>query len=361
MFTPIFNKITASKMDNVIKLKTLCLTCWTARTGAIDAILKDYILLLEALEEIHSTTRDEYGLKANGLLHALEQFSTLFGLRLSHLLYSAAETVSLTLQRKDIAIKDALDAVESAKAYYVRLRSDVEFSTFYDDTVQMAKKCKIGEPQLPRLRRPPKRLDNGSDPHVFTSTKDYYRQIYFESCDLLIAVLDERFNKQHMSPVLMIERLLISAANAESFEDQMENLTLSCFKDDVNVMDLKMQLPLLPDVIRKGSPQVKKVTSIQTICEAMNTSDVYRSMLPAVHQMLRLYLTFPVTSSTSERTFSALRRVLTYMRASMTEQRLINCMLLHVHKDMTDSLDLVAVAKEFVIRSDDRKRYFGNY
>ena len=269
--------------------------------------------------------------------------------------------MSLTLQRKDIGVKDALDAIETAKAYYLQLRSGAELTKFYDDTVQIAKNHKIGEPQLPRLRRLLKRLDSDSNPHVFTSVKDYYRQNYFELCDLLIGVLAERFSQQHMAPILSLEQLLITVANAEPLEDNTEKLSLSCFKEDVNVADLKNQLPLLLDMIRKACPLVKKVTSVQTICNVMNTSDVYKSMLPAVHKLLKLYLTFPVTLSTSERTFSALRRVLTYMRASMTEQRLNNCMLLHVHKDITDSLDLVTVAEEFVSHSSDRHRYFENF
>jgi len=43
------------------------------------------------MHEVNETTRDEYGLKAGGILAALENFSTLFGLRLGHLLFAAAE------------------------------------------------------------------------------------------------------------------------------------------------------------------------------------------------------------------------------------------------------------------------------
>ena len=86
-----------------------------------------------------------------------------------------------------------------------------------------------------------------------------------------------------------------------------------------------------------------------------------QEMLPTVHQLLRLYKTIPITSATSERTFSALRRLFTYLRSSMTERRLNNCLLLHVHKDITDSLDLISIASEFVCANDERKKYFGNF
>ena len=46
-------------------------------------------------------------------------------------------------------------------------------------------------------------------------------------------------------------------------------------------------------------PEVKEVTSIRTMCEAMCTL-AYQLMFPEVHSLLRLYFTVPITSSTSE-------------------------------------------------------------
>ena len=46
--------------------------CWTVRTGPIEAVLKDYSIFMETIEEINHTTHDEYGLKAGGILSLLE-------------------------------------------------------------------------------------------------------------------------------------------------------------------------------------------------------------------------------------------------------------------------------------------------
>ena len=54
--------------DDYVTLEPLYPTRWTARTAATEAILTDYSLPLETLEEILLTTHDEYGLKAGGLL-----------------------------------------------------------------------------------------------------------------------------------------------------------------------------------------------------------------------------------------------------------------------------------------------------
>ena len=75
-------------------LKPLCPTQWTVRTRAIGALLTNYELLLDALEIIKKG-RDEYAMKVNGYLTSMQQFSTFFGLKLSYLIFSATEQLSL--------------------------------------------------------------------------------------------------------------------------------------------------------------------------------------------------------------------------------------------------------------------------
>ena len=55
-----------------------------------------------------------------------------------------------------------------------------------------------------------------------------------------------------------------------------------------------------------------------------------------------------VWNATSERSFSSLCRVKTYLRNTMGQERLNinNLMTLHAHKEITDSLDLDAIAND---------------
>lgn len=93
--------------ESVVTVKSLCITRWTARTSAIEAVLKDYAILLERMSEINSTTHDEYGLKAAGILASLEKFSILFGLKLGYIPFTTAEQVSKSLQGKDVTLQEA--------------------------------------------------------------------------------------------------------------------------------------------------------------------------------------------------------------------------------------------------------------
>ena len=194
-------------------------------------------------------------------------------------------------------------------------------------------------PELPRYRRPPAQIDDGSKPHHFSTPQEYYRQIYYQVCDLLLQELADRFDQSEFLPeVLGLESLLLKAANGGNCESELESVQNGCFASDLKLPSLEKQLPLLVDVAKQGF--VRKVTSIGTISDAMNNNPSYKMILSEIHKLLRLYLIVPVISATSERTFSVLKRLLVYLRSNMIEKQVNNCLLVHVHKDIVDECNL---------------------
>ena len=75
--------------------------------------------------------------------------------------------------------------------------------------------------------------------------------------------------------------------------------------------------------------------------------------------LAKLILVMSATNAVSERSFSALRCTKTWLRNSMHQTRLNWCMILHIHNDETDKLDLIAVANDFVSRNPSRRSIFG--
>ena len=121
---------------------------------------------------------------------------------------------------------------------------------------------------------------------------------------------------------------------------------------DLQIDRLSSQLNMLPDLVRTVSDQqqygIKSVTAIGTILDLMNANSFSKSFLSEVDCLLRIYLTIPMTSATAERTFSTVRRLKSYLRSTMSQKRLNHVVLLHTHKERTDALDLLTIAKEFV-------------
>ena len=87
-------------------------------------------------------------------------------------------------------------------------------------------------------------------------------------------------------------------------------------------------------------------------------SAAQRNLLSQVCLAVQLILVMPATNATSERSFSALCRVKSYLRSTMGQQRLNNLMVLHVHKDL---LNLVDVANDYVKDSEQRLHVFGKF
>ena len=69
-----------------------------------------------------------------------------------------------------------------------------------------------------------------------------------------------------------MEQLIIKAANNENFESELKMAQESCFSADITYSELTKQLPLLHDMVKTALPTVKYVTSLNTICDAMNTN-----------------------------------------------------------------------------------------
>ena len=364
LFESMRKQITLSDGESALSpsLRPLCPTRWTVRHSAIDSILKNYQALMSSLEIIQQG-HDEYAAKGKGLLMRMESFDTLFSLKLAYLVFSAAEQFSTNLQAKDTTIAEGTRGALLLRSHYTSLRTEAAFTAFYQNVVKSSDGL-TDEPVLPRYRRIPRRIDEGALPHRYMSPEDRYRQAYLQVLDHACGEIENRFDQSDLAIVCMVESLLLDAANGENVPEIPEVIA-RYFQGKIDLPRLRIQLPMLPDAIKTafaGSAiNVKKVTNVRTIADALDQNSIIKGMLSEVDKLLRAYLTFPVTSATAERSFSSLRRIKTFLRSSMTCQRLNNLFLLYVHTSQTESLDLVCVAREFVSANTRRLNYFGKF
>ena len=78
-------------------------------------------------------------------------------------------------------------------------------------------------------------------------------------------------------------------------------------------------------------------------------------------KLMKIILIMPATNAISERSFRALRCMKTWLRSTMNQTRLNWCMILHIHNDDTDKLNIVDVAHEFVSRNSTRSNIFERF
>ena len=66
-----------------------------------------------------------------------------------------------------------------------------------------------------------------------------------------------------------------------------------------------------------------------------------RDHFPQLHLLLRLVSTFPITSCETEHSVSTLRRLKTYLRSTMGQERLSGLALIHTHYNIDIDIDEV--------------------
>lgn len=111
-------------------LKPLCPTRWTVRTAAIQSVVDNYEALQTELAVV-AKENTEAGRKASGYVCVMNNFNIMFGLKLSLLIFSAAEQASVALQRKNITCQERNTALTCLSNYLIRLRDDDSFQSFY--------------------------------------------------------------------------------------------------------------------------------------------------------------------------------------------------------------------------------------
>uniref|UniRef100_H3AGB2 HAT C-terminal dimerisation domain-containing protein n=1 Tax=Latimeria chalumnae TaxID=7897 RepID=H3AGB2_LATCH len=128
------------------------------------------------------------------------------------------------------------------------------------------------------------------------------------------------------------------------------------YKEDLDKERLATQLNVLYANMGAGPVRLKNVV---TFLKSLGQGQ--RHLYSMVMTLVELILVMPATNAISERSFSALRRVKTWLRSTMKQSRLNWCMVLHVHNDETDKLDLLKIANKFTMHNDSRKKIFGRF
>ena len=155
-----------------------------------------------------------------------------------------------------------------------------------------------------------------------------------------------------------LQDLLLKAVKGNHYRECLNYVT-SLSHDDLDAQRLQLHL----EILQANFGLVHK-TSV-TVCDIrdhiLSLSSYERDLMSEVVTVLKLIMVLPSTNTVSEKSFSALKRLKTYLRSTMKQDRFNHLLLLHVHRDRTDSLSLTHVAEQFVSSSEHRLSVFGRF
>ena len=272
----------------------------------------------------------------------METVQYFYGDTVGELILRHADNLSRTLQNKDISAAQEQEVADLTVKTLQKLRTDENFDLFWRTIILKTATLDLPEPQLPRRRKMPKRYEIGSAETEYSSSPyAYYRAINYEALDLIINCIKNRFDQPGYRVYRQLQDLLMKAASQQDYLLEYDFVSKFYGADFSYV--LKAQLESF-GVMCKDEPTP---TLAYIITHVRSLSHAQNELLSEVLTLAKLLLVLPATNAVSERSFSALRRVKTYLRSTMNQDRLNDLMVLRVHKTLTDTLDLVQVTNEF--------------
>ena len=171
-------------------------------------------------------------------------------------------------------------------------------------------------------------------------------------------VIQARFDQPGFKMYRNLQDLLLKAFKGDDYRECLNHVT-SLYHDDLDAQQLQLQL----EILQANFGLVDK-TSV-TVCDIrdyiLSLSPYERDLMSEVVTVLKLIIVLPSAKAISERSFSALKRLKTYLRSTIKQDRLNHLLLLHMHKDRTDSLSLTHVAEQFVSSSEHQLSVFGRF
>lgn len=198
-----------------------------------------------------------------------------------------------------------------------REQSNDEFSNIFEDIKETCGKLDI-DIKFPRLaRRQTQRFNVHS-----SSPEDYFRaSIYNPYMDSLLMSLTTRFEKSNETPFKggILHPHLMKNKKKENFMRDIKKL-----EQFYQIDNLEAEARLWYDVWTN-----KECSEKTKLHDLLPETTFY----PAVRRMIIYYQTIPPTTCTVERSFSTLRRVKTWLRSTIGEDRLSNLCLLSVHRN----------------------------
>ncbi len=340
-------------------IRALCPTRWTVRAKSLESILQNYQILRELWEvSLDIVKETEMRSRIQGISVYMNSFDFFYGLVLAELLLSHSDNLSKTLQSSSMSAAEGQRIAEMTVHTLQKIRDNESFDLFWQRVLLLVKENGVNDPELPRLRKRPRKYSNmTSEEEIPVAVEDIYRPIYYEALDLVINGIKSRFDQPGYRIYSKLEDLVVKAANKENWE---EEITFICdfYGEDFSKGQLRMQLGLLSSSIPDNSQSHNLCSVLQYLREL---NDSQRALMSEVCSLPSLIVVMPATNACSERSFSSLRRVKSYLRSTMTQTRLNSTMMLNVHQDRTDELNLIDIGNEFIRENTHRESIFGKF
>lgn len=327
-------------------LKRLCPTRWSSRDDALQAIRSKYVDVMKALTEIilKSKKKEEVSV-SNGLKKKIGTFDFVFLLVMFSKIFGIVTPLSKYLQSKSIDIKNAEVYLENAYEKLKSLRNS--YDEMKIEANRLAQSWGI-EPKFERKRNRwvKKHFDELSQDERIQNAEERFRVgVYLPVIDILCNRLQERFKS--FKDIVSLFHVLSPKVLSEASDHELTELSARLMKEYSEDLsdDFPRQMVSFRTILRRQLENMKDIREVGTalICEHSTLSTSY----PDVCAAYLLFLTLPVTSASAERSFSKLKLIKSYLRSTMSQERLTGLSTISIESETLQEISLDAIINTF--------------
>ena len=331
------------------KINGLCKTRWVERHNTFSTILELYTFLVKTWDEICIPSDDEQIYKdgnwnwdadsrstANGLRRTFTSFDHIVAFTLSKEILEPMRPIAESLQGRLQEVYFGFKKDDEVTKFYHHLREnvDAEHSRVYAKAKKLAADVGSKE-EMPRVVSG---RQTRANPSVSCPT-DYWRvTITIPFLDSIIIELESRFSPEKRAHYELCSLIPQVVKNKELTE-------LS------GILSTKWS-HLLPSVdnldseLHRWKQHCNSITEEKSLTTLLS-EDADPFFFPNIRELLCILSVLPIGSTEAERSFSCLRQIHTWLRSTMTEERLGNLGVIALH-GFTYPIDISKVCTVFM-------------
>ncbi|XP_061706345.1 zinc finger MYM-type protein 1-like [Cydia pomonella] len=330
-------------------LKSLCETRWVERHEGVLQFSMDLAKIVETLEKISEWHDPSTAGKAASLVTTLTNQQFIVSVLCLSDVLSVTQSLSKILQKTVLDLNDSAIQVNNTISILASRRENIDtsFNSVWQRAKDIAEQLGV-ELNVPRIPRGGGRQIYRAN-HQTNSAEEYYRvAIYVPLLDYVLTDLRQRFSTETLDTfhltVLIPENIIKNSPeeDVKSIQFLLERfgrlldldrgVASQLLKDEMLLWRVKWKQ-------HKEREQELPATAVDIL------AGCNKDAFPIVYNFICILATLPVTNASAERSFSSLRRLKTYLRATMKETRLLGLALMHIHRHIP--IDVEEVITKF--------------
>ncbi|XP_025192468.1 zinc finger MYM-type protein 1-like [Melanaphis sacchari] len=307
---------------------------WESRYDSIKAIRFQVKEIIDALDEISDETRDPLiRSETNSLISEIRSLEVLMSLCIWYTVLCEVNIVSKSLQGPDVNLDISSELLNGLIKFLTNYR-EIGFNTAKSEAKILNMDLKVSnEFKIPRYRKKKTMFAYEGNDELLQDPEEDFRCSYFlVLMDGAIGSITRRLKPHEQLKANCMDLALYLQSGDEK---------------DICANDLIEKLLICQNIVHKS------VTPI----EVLNFIKKSNGAFPNLAIALRIMLTIPITSASAERSFSKLKLIKTYLRSTMSQERLSGLALLAIEKEESENLNYDKVIEDFAVKKSRKIKF----